>query len=181
MKKKYFIYSIILALFLTNLPVANISAQENDIFEEQLVISENNLDISEINEEPNLDIILDEENPEVEPRVLPAVPVVVAYIATAGLRAAVSKWGKSAITTFIKQQEKVARAAAKDLGYIEKNELSHGAKVYERKSGSGPKFISRDMDGHNGGAWKGATSIKNLGSKDTRSGTYDVFLTRIGD
>ncbi len=37
------------------------------------------------------------------------------------------------------------------------------------------------MDGHNGGAWKGATSIKNLGSKDTRSGTYDVFLTRIGD
>ncbi|MBW5882016.1 hypothetical protein FYM13_10555 [Staphylococcus aureus] len=29
--------------------------------------------------------------------------------------------------------------------------------------------------------WKGARSIKNLGSKKTRSGTYDANLKRIGD
>ncbi|HCY4498520.1 TPA: hypothetical protein O1U09_001509, partial [Staphylococcus aureus] len=29
--------------------------------------------------------------------------------------------------------------------------------------------------------WKGASSIKNLGSKKTRSGTYDANLKRIGD
>ncbi|WP_431030535.1 toxin C-terminal domain-containing protein [Lysinibacillus sp. LZ02] len=32
-----------------------------------------------------------------------------------------------------------------------------------------------------GGAWKGVPSPKNLCSKDTRSGTYDKDLNRIGD
>jgi hypothetical protein len=36
-------------------------------------------------------------------------------------------------------------------------------------------------DGHSGGAWKGATTVANLGSKKTRSGTYDADLKRIGD
>ncbi|MGO8579452.1 toxin C-terminal domain-containing protein, partial [Rhizobium leguminosarum] len=31
------------------------------------------------------------------------------------------------------------------------------------------------------GAWKMATSIKNLGSKATRLGTYDTNINRIGD
>ncbi|WP_420917380.1 toxin C-terminal domain-containing protein [Rhizobium laguerreae] len=34
--------------------------------------------------------------------------------------------------------------------------------------------MTRDLDGHYGRAWKIATSIKNLGSKATRLGTYDT-------
>ncbi|WCK25823.1 MULTISPECIES: toxin C-terminal domain-containing protein [Agrobacterium] len=42
-------------------------------------------------------------------------------------------------------------------------------------------LITRDLDGHNGGAWKMATSVKDLGGKGTRLGTYDSNLNRIGD
>ncbi|WP_230491899.1 toxin C-terminal domain-containing protein [Lysinibacillus sphaericus] len=52
--------------------------------------------------------------------------------------------------------------------------------IFYNKKGK-PKYISIDQDGHNGGVWKGADSIKNLGSKKTRSGTYDAELNRIGD
>ena len=45
----------------------------------------------------------------------------------------------------------------------------------------GEDFITRDLDGHNGGAWKMADSVKNLSSKETRAGTYDANLNRIGD
>ncbi|CAN7716190.1 toxin C-terminal domain-containing protein [Pseudorhodoferax sp. LjRoot39] len=45
----------------------------------------------------------------------------------------------------------------------------------------GKDFITRDLDGHNGGAWKMADSVKNLASKETRAGTYDRNLKRIGD
>ncbi len=38
-----------------------------------------------------------------------------------------------------------------------------------------------DVDKHNGGVWKGADSVKKLGSRRTRSGTYDMDLNRIGD
>ncbi|MEW9539097.1 toxin C-terminal domain-containing protein [Agrobacterium radiobacter] len=41
--------------------------------------------------------------------------------------------------------------------------------------------MTRDLDGHNGGAWKMATSVKDLGGKGTRLGTYDSNLNRIGD
>ena len=34
---------------------------------------------------------------------------------------------------------------------------------------------------HNGGVWKGSFFNKDLGSKKTRSGTYDEDLNRIGD
>ncbi|WP_411705615.1 toxin C-terminal domain-containing protein [Edaphovirga cremea] len=37
------------------------------------------------------------------------------------------------------------------------------------------------MDGHNGGFWKVADSVKNFGSKKTRTGTFDIDLNRIGD
>ncbi|MFM0268893.1 toxin C-terminal domain-containing protein [Paraburkholderia sediminicola] len=40
--------------------------------------------------------------------------------------------------------------------------------------------MTRDIDGHNGGAWKMADSVKNLMSKDTRQGTFSADLTRIG-
>ncbi|WP_239646781.1 toxin C-terminal domain-containing protein [Pseudomonas syringae] len=41
--------------------------------------------------------------------------------------------------------------------------------------------MTRDLDGHNGGAWKMAGSVKALGSIDTRAGTFDVNLKRIRD
>lgn len=45
----------------------------------------------------------------------------------------------------------------------------------------GKRYITRDLDGHNGGAWKMADSVKNLGSQEARYGTVDVKLNRIGD
>lgn len=181
--QKYFIFTIIMATFLANISISQ--AQANS-FEGILVESEIHNIENELKEESITDIpeLIDstEELPEIQPYALPAVPVVVALIVSAGLRAAIKKYTKSTITTLVKQQEKVARAAAKDLGYVETNYLSHGAKVYQRKSGLGPKFITRDKDSHIGGAWKGATTVNNLGSKNTRSGTYDILLEeRLGD
>jgi filamentous hemagglutinin len=46
---------------------------------------------------------------------------------------------------------------------------------------NGKTYISPDVDSHNGGAWKAAKSVKKLGSKKTRLGTYDAGLERIGD
>ena len=58
------------------------------------------------------------------------------------------------------------------------NETVHdGQAVYKK----GKDFITRDLDGHNGGAWKHAYSIKALGSIETRVGTFDIHLNRIGD
>jgi Novel toxin 21 len=71
-----------------------------------------------------------------------------------------------------------ATAAAEKLGYIKTNELSSGQAVYKK----GKSYITRDIDGHNGGAWKRASSVANLGSKATRDGTYNADLSlRIGD
>jgi filamentous hemagglutinin len=43
-------------------------------------------------------------------------------------------------------------------------------------------YIARDIDGHNGDAWKeGGKSVKDLSSKETRLGTFDKDLNRIGD
>ncbi|MBY6283679.1 toxin C-terminal domain-containing protein [Neisseria flava] len=77
-----------------------------------------------------------------------------------------------------------ANKAAKALGYTKTNEISHGRPVFKKTktAPSGcPKFITPDVDSHNGGVWKGADSAKALGSKQTRSGTYDAALKRIGD
>ena len=51
--------------------------------------------------------------------------------------------------------------------------------MFKKNSKGRPQFISVDKDGHRGGAWKGASSIKNLGSKKTRSGTYDANLKEL--
>ncbi|WP_195948132.1 toxin C-terminal domain-containing protein [Paraclostridium bifermentans] len=68
---------------------------------------------------------------------------------------------------------------AKNLGYIKVNEQCHGQAIfYNKKSKS---YISYDIDSHNGGFWKKATSIKNLASRSTREGTYDIELKRVGD
>jgi len=74
-----------------------------------------------------------------------------------------------------------ATRAAEALGYRRINATSHGQPVFQRVSGSGPRYITLDVDGHIGGVWKGANSIADLGSRTTRSGTFDANLVRIGD
>lgn len=70
------------------------------------------------------------------------------------------------------------RAAAEALGFKKIKETVHGGQaVFQR----GKDYITRDLDGHNGGAWKMARSVKDLGSKKTRDGTFDINLNRIGD
>lgn len=114
--------------------------------------------------------------------VWPAVGVLIGFIAKSGLKQAIKKWGPSVIKGMIKSSETVAKAVAKNLGYTPTNYTSHGAKVYKAgKKAKGPKYITRDKDSHIGGAWKGADTVKGLGSKKTRSGTYDAELNRIGD
>ena len=72
---------------------------------------------------------------------------------------------------------KEATEAAEKLGYKKTNYYSNGQPVYQK----GNKYITPDVDSHNGGVWKMANSVKNLGSKSTRMGTYDANLVRIGD
>jgi RHS repeat-associated protein len=69
-----------------------------------------------------------------------------------------------------------AATKARELGYRRINERSNGQAVFRR----GRSYITRDVDGHNGGAWKKANSVRNLGSNRTRQGTYDEDLNRIG-
>jgi len=71
-----------------------------------------------------------------------------------------------------------AQQAAKMLGFAKINETVHGGQAVFKL---GSRYITRDLDGHNGGAWKMADSVRALGSKKTRSGTYDANLNRIGD
>ncbi|TKI22122.1 hypothetical protein FCO27_16950 [Bacillus pumilus] len=113
--------------------------------------------------------------------ILPLVGVLVGFIAKQGLKQAIKKWGPNVIRTMVKSSETVAKVVAKQLGYSATNYISKGAKVYKRGKGKGPKYITRDNDGHTGGTWKGASTVKNLASKKTRSGTYDAELRRIGD
>ncbi len=54
---------------------------------------------------------------------------------------------------------------------------NHKAKIYT----NGKAYISPDLDGHKGGVWKAADSVKNLFSRDTRWGTYDSNLKRVAD
>ena len=59
-----------------------------------------------------------------------------------------------------------------------KNQKSHGQNIYT----NGKTFISPDADGHKtGSVWKAAKSIKDLGRKDTRLGTFDANLDKIGE
>lgn len=73
--------------------------------------------------------------------------------------------GKKVTTTIPKGFEKINERA--------KNKMP----IYKK----GREYISPDKDGHNGGIWKKANSIKELNRKDTRKGTYDENLKRIGD
>lgn len=71
---------------------------------------------------------------------------------------------------------------AEELGYIKLNERSHGQPIfYNSKAPRSIRYITPDADGHNGGFWKASDSIKNLGSKKTRTGTFDINLNKIGN
>lgn len=72
---------------------------------------------------------------------------------------------------------KEATQAAKELGFEKTNYYSQGQPVF-KKAG---RYITPDVTCHNGGVWKMADSVENLGSKSTRMGTYDAYLNRIGD
>jgi len=67
--------------------------------------------------------------------------------------------------------------AAEKLGFKRINDTINGQAIFT----DGVRFITRDIDWHNGGAWKMADSVRNLGSKETRMGTYDQDLKWIGD
>ena len=71
---------------------------------------------------------------------------------------------------------KEATVAAEALGFSKTSAVVNGQAVYR----DGNRFITRDIDGHNGGAWKMADSVQNLMSKDTRLGTFGADLTYIG-
>ena len=53
----------------------------------------------------------------------------------------------------------------------------HGKPVFS----NGKNYITPDADGHNGGIWKMAQKEQELFNRETRMGTYDANLKRIGD
>ncbi|EGQ3168767.1 hypothetical protein H0737_002238 [Staphylococcus pseudintermedius] len=118
---------------------------------------------------------------KVNASVWPVVGVLVGYLAKHSIKLAIKKYGKNVVTSMIRTSPKVAVEAAKKLGYSPTKSYSHGKKVFERNKRGNPMYITPDADNHSGGAWKGASSIKKLGNKKTRSGTYDANLKRIGD
>ena len=58
-----------------------------------------------------------------------------------------------------------------------KNYRSHGKPIYNK----GNKYITPDVDSHNGSVWKMTYNIENLMNKNPRLGTYKKLLERIGD
>jgi RHS repeat-associated protein len=70
-----------------------------------------------------------------------------------------------------------AAKQAKELGFTKIGERVHGQAVFKK----GNRYITRDVDGHSGGAWKVANSVKDLGTKSGRLGTYDRNLKKIGE
>ncbi|GGL46782.1 toxin C-terminal domain-containing protein [Nocardia jinanensis] len=72
------------------------------------------------------------------------------------------------------------RAAAQALGFSEAFVgRSHGCIIFKHKKKD--LYITQDVDGHNGGRWKMADAAAKLGKKETRMGTYDEHLNRVGD
>lgn len=80
--------------------------------------------------------------------------------------------------TAVYATNKEAAQAAEALGYRRINETVHGNQLVFKR---GNQYITRDLDGHNGGAWKMARSVRGLESKATRQGTFDKNMQRIGD
>ena len=67
-----------------------------------------------------------------------------------------------------------AKTSAEKMGWSKTNERVHGQSVYYDRNSK--TYYSYDADGHTGGTWKGARTIGDLRSKDTRLGTFDQDL-----
>jgi RHS repeat-associated protein len=65
---------------------------------------------------------------------------------------------------------------AKYLGFRATRFISRGQRVFT----DGKWYISQDVDSHNGGIWKIARSVDDLGKKQTRTATTDALLNTIG-
>jgi hypothetical protein len=77
----------------------------------------------------------------------------------------------------VKMTAKQAAIEAEKLGFEKTNYYYKGQPIFKK----GNRYISPDVDVHNGGVWKMADSVKNLEHKSTRMGTYDKNLNRIRD
>jgi hypothetical protein len=78
----------------------------------------------------------------------------------------------------IKAADTVAQIA-KNNKWKKTNYFSHGQRVYyDAKS---KLYISKDIDAHTGGTFKAAKTVEDLHSRETRLGTYDSKMNRIGD
>lgn len=94
--------------------------------------------------------------------------------------------GNKSTKAWVRMTTKQSTDAAKKLGYEPTNYTAkNGERIYYNKKTK--TYISQDIgsgDGsgtHNGGVWKMAKSPEALNKKDTRMGTYDGNLKRIGD
>ena len=145
-----------------------------------------------VDQETDEDILISIDD-EVHATVVPVpLVIVLATIARYGITRAIAKHGVSRVTQATTSNaaktklatDTAARELAAELGYTPTNYISMGAKVFQRSAKdavSGPQYIVRDLTNHVGGVWKGANSVSGLGSKSTRSGTYDAVLERIAD
>lgn len=84
--------------------------------------------------------------------------------------------GRKPNEPYFKTNKEVGQAAEK-LGFKKTNYRSEGQPIFT----DGKRFITKDIDGHNGGAWKMAKKLEDLLRRETRTGTYDANLKRIGD
>lgn len=69
-----------------------------------------------------------------------------------------------------------ASQMAQRVGYRATNQFVRGQRVFT----NGKSFIVQDIDSHSGGLWKMANSVRDLGSKTTRTGTYNYNLDYVG-
>ncbi|AIQ14933.1 polymorphic toxin-type HINT domain-containing protein [Paenibacillus durus] len=76
--------------------------------------------------------------------------------------------------------QKLTNSEVKDLAkYLGFKEVKGGKKGLVFTDGK--VFITQDLDSHIGGIWKMSKTIEKLNKKETRMGTYDAHLKRIGD
>ncbi|WP_370664126.1 toxin C-terminal domain-containing protein [Candidatus Pantoea soli] len=69
-----------------------------------------------------------------------------------------------------------------ELGYSKINERCHGQPVFvNKKAPNKLRYITPDVEQHNGGFWKAVYSVKNPVSCRTRTGIFDMNLNRIND
>ena len=77
----------------------------------------------------------------------------------------------------LQEKKLIAGKIAEDMGFRKTNYYVKKQPIYKK----GNKFITIDRTEHNGGFWKMADSVDDLVKKDTRLGTYDQNLNKIGD